>query len=102
MINNNSNDNRNLILALVLMTAVWFGFSLLFPTKPPAPVVEAKPAAVTSPATSAPSPSPAAIAPLQQPPSGHTVGAGARDRQSRRPTTGRCSPAPGPAWWLLS
>jgi YidC/Oxa1 family membrane protein insertase len=32
-----NSDNRNLILALVLMTAVWFGFSLLFPAAPPAP-----------------------------------------------------------------
>lgn len=40
-----NNDNRNLILALVLMTAVWFGFSLLFPSKPPQPVQENPPAA---------------------------------------------------------
>ncbi len=30
-----NNDNRNLILALVLMTAVWFGFSFFFPAKAP-------------------------------------------------------------------
>lgn len=49
-----NNDNRNLIIALVLMTAVWFGFSLLFPSKPQppaAPVAEnAAPAAPSAPA----------------------------------------------------
>jgi YidC/Oxa1 family membrane protein insertase len=38
-----NNDNRNLILALVLMTAVWFGFSFLFPAK--APQLPAEPVA---------------------------------------------------------
>lgn len=42
---NMNNDNRNLILALVLMTAVWFGFSFLFPAKPPRPVTESPPPA---------------------------------------------------------
>ena len=46
-----NNDNRNLILALVLMTAVWFGFSLLFPSKPPQPVQENPPAAAAPVAT---------------------------------------------------
>jgi YidC/Oxa1 family membrane protein insertase len=63
---NSDNDNRNLILALVLMTAVWFGFSLLFPTTPPPPSTETKSAAVAPQTTSAPAP--AEIAPLQNPP----------------------------------
>lgn len=56
-----NNENRNLILALVLMTAVWFGFSFLFPTKPPQPTpeapattVSAQPAQTASPVVSAP------------------------------------------------
>jgi YidC/Oxa1 family membrane protein insertase len=44
----NQNETRNLILALVLMTAVWFGFSLLFPTKPSAPVADNTPPAVAT------------------------------------------------------
>ncbi|MCM2264264.1 MAG: membrane protein insertase YidC [Desulfuromonadales bacterium] len=35
-----NNENRNLILALVLMTAVWFGFSFFFPAKPTPPTAE--------------------------------------------------------------
>jgi YidC/Oxa1 family membrane protein insertase len=30
----NANENKNLIIALVLMLAVWFGFSVLFPPQP--------------------------------------------------------------------
>ncbi|MBW2452064.1 MAG: membrane protein insertase YidC [Deltaproteobacteria bacterium] len=30
----NANENKNLIVALLLMLAVWFGFSLLFPPEP--------------------------------------------------------------------
>lgn len=44
-----NNENRNLILALVLMTAVWFGFSFLFPAKPTQPVPETPAPAVSSP-----------------------------------------------------
>lgn len=43
-----NNENRNLILALVLMTAVWFGFSFLFPTKPTPPTPEAPATAVSA------------------------------------------------------
>ncbi len=63
----NNNDNRNLILALVLMTAVWFGFSTLFPAQQQPPV--AAPAAVTVAPQVTPAPSLAATAPLQSPPS---------------------------------
>jgi YidC/Oxa1 family membrane protein insertase len=52
-----NNDNRNLILALILMTAVWFGFSLLFPAQPPQPQV-----AATAAQDAAPAAPPAAIA----------------------------------------
>ncbi|TLM66601.1 MAG: membrane protein insertase YidC [Deltaproteobacteria bacterium] len=52
-----NNENRNLILALVLMTAVWFGFSILFPAKPPQPAQNAP-----APAAAAPQPA-AAIEP---------------------------------------
>jgi YidC/Oxa1 family membrane protein insertase len=51
-----NNDNRNLIIALVLMTAVWFGFSLLYPAQPPQPQSEAPVAQ-----NSAPTPPPASI-----------------------------------------
>ncbi len=60
-----NNDNRNLIVALVLMTVVWFGFSLLFPSKPQPP---AAPAAETAagpsvqPEPAAPVLAPAAVA----------------------------------------
>ncbi len=66
----NNHETRNLILALVLMTAVWFGFSLLFPSKPPAPVagtpaatVAATPAPVAAPAVTPPAsvPQPAPV-----------------------------------------
>jgi len=50
------NETRNLILALVLMTAVWFGFSMFFPQKPAPPVT------ANSPVTAAPSPVAAAPA----------------------------------------
>ncbi|MDT8440184.1 MAG: membrane protein insertase YidC [Desulfuromonadales bacterium] len=32
----NQNDNKNLIVAMVLMLAVWFGFSIFFPPEQPA------------------------------------------------------------------
>jgi YidC/Oxa1 family membrane protein insertase len=64
---NNTNENRNLILALVLMTAVWFGFSLLFPSQPQPPVAESKPAVVVPQAP--PAAGPVAISPLSNPPS---------------------------------
>lgn len=66
-----NNENRNLILALVLMTAVWFGFSFLFPAKPPQPSADT-PAVTASPAAPQPaqalsaspvSPLPAALVP---------------------------------------
>lgn len=49
-----NNDNRNLILALVLMTAVWFGFSLLFPQTPPQPQPQAPAVSATAPAVAVP------------------------------------------------
>ena len=56
---NNQHETRNLILALVLMTAVWFGFSLLFPSKPSVPVPEtAAPAVATSAAPAQVNPAP--------------------------------------------
>ena len=67
-----NNDNRNLILALVLMTAVWFGFSFLFPPKSPQPVPESpataaavstQPAQPTTPALSSPSQPEAVVRP---------------------------------------
>jgi YidC/Oxa1 family membrane protein insertase len=63
----NNNDNRNLILALVLMTAVWFGFSLLSPAKSPAPLEQSSPVvAVSAPAEALPAP--AEVTPLTAPP----------------------------------
>lgn len=53
-------DNKNTIVAVVLMLAVWIGFSFLFPpqqpTQPPAP---AAPARSPAPAAEAPKPPPA-------------------------------------------
>ena len=72
-----NNDNRNLILALVLMTAVWFGFSLLFPAQSPPPPAQSPAAQVETPAmapadmvATAPelSPAPALAATLPVPP----------------------------------
>jgi len=64
-----NNDNRNLILALVLMTAVWFGFSLLFPARPPQSPAETTtiPAATQPivPAVTTPVPAPAEPSPLK-------------------------------------
>lgn len=55
-----NSDNRNLILALVLMTAVWFAFSFLFPQQKQQPPVAAAPPAEV--ATAAPAP-PSAVLP---------------------------------------
>jgi len=54
MNDHNQHDTRNLILALVLMTVVWFGFSQFFPSKPPAPVAETPASVAATAATKAP------------------------------------------------
>jgi YidC/Oxa1 family membrane protein insertase len=77
-----NNENRNLILALVLMTAVWFGFSFLFPAKPPQPPAVAPAAA--NPAASgqvAPSvtPAPASLLPPATAPAPLAMAAPARE-----------------------
>jgi len=60
-----NNDNRNLILALVLMTAVWFAFSFFFPTQPPQPPA-ATPEATATIKAETPA-APAALAPAAPP-----------------------------------
>jgi YidC/Oxa1 family membrane protein insertase len=48
-------QNKNLVLALVLMLAVWLGFTLLFPPAPPSPDSSAVPTKEEPPAAAAPS-----------------------------------------------
>jgi YidC/Oxa1 family membrane protein insertase len=56
-----NSDNRNLILALVLMTAVWFGFSFFFPTKAPQPVTANTPPVVAPPSEKPALPEPSVV-----------------------------------------
>jgi YidC/Oxa1 family membrane protein insertase len=71
-----NSDNRNLILALVLMTAVWFGFSFFFPAKPPQPSAESPAATITTPPAT---PATVATAPLAAAPLPVTAAAPARE-----------------------
>lgn len=55
-------DNKNLILAVVLMLVVWLGFSFFFPTKPQLPATASpQPASVAKPTTSQPVVTPATV-----------------------------------------
>ncbi len=62
----NANENKNLIIALVLMLAVWLGFSVLFPPQQPpqTAVNENQQAPITENQTQ--NPEPASAAPVKQ------------------------------------
>lgn len=48
-------ENKNVVVALILMLVVWLGFSFLFPPQQPAPVISDSPTQIESPSAS-PSP----------------------------------------------
>lgn len=56
-------DNKNVIIAVVLMLLVWVGFSMLYPSQPPSP-----PSPIETPATPAPVPNPGMSQAAVQPP----------------------------------
>lgn len=64
----NNSDNKNLILAMVLMLAVWFGFSVFFPAQQPVEPLEQKPLTVVdSPRSEVPEAEQLLLPPMEQP-----------------------------------